>query len=56
MAASGCGANEDAKVKASILLHVIGEDALDICNSTLCQNTTLCLRDIRFSHVIKKKE
>ena len=33
MAASGCGAEEDDKVKASILLHVIGEDALDIYNS-----------------------
>ena len=34
MAASGCGAKEDDKVKASILLHVIGEDALDMCNSS----------------------
>ena len=33
MAASGCGAKKDDKVKASILLHVIGEDALDIYNS-----------------------
>ena len=32
LAASGAG-GEDEKLKASILLHVIGEDALDIFNS-----------------------
>lgn len=42
LAASGAGGN-DERVKASIFLHIIGEDALDIYNSFQLDEATLTL-------------
>lgn len=42
LAASGAGGN-DEKLKASIFLHVIGEDALDIYNSFQLDEANLTL-------------
>lgn len=45
LAASGAGSG-DEKLKANILLHVIGEDALDIYNSFQLDEANLTLADL----------
>ena len=45
LAASGAG-GEDEKLKAQILLHVIGEDALDIANSFQLDEKNVTLAEL----------